>query len=421
MSVIRTLTGTPEDILSAVEQVEPGTLAALQAARAVVLPSSRAIAEYQAATLYALAKPYDRAGARVLEIGTAQGYSAAVLALAMPHAHITTLNPHPGEVRDARESLRTFGVFVEVVQALSWDYLASYEGEPFDFIFVDGDHKNIRLDLPWWDHLREGGMMLFHDYSPNGTPRPCPPVYRALNEFRDRMTHDFDVRVIDDTGVGMVGFVRRAGEVYDPDERDLLATAYAYSSASYSYLSGLYRLAQSARHLDGALVECGCGSGGSAAALAAAVGSERRMVLFDTFTGVPKPAPEDGEKAMLRWELNQSENGGKGWAVGSMKSVHEVMERLGVPGIEVWAGLFETAFAALDFAEPVALLHIDATLYRSTRQALERFYPLVVPGGLVIVSAYAHWQGIASAVSDYFEGSLSPTFTTLEKGIWWRK
>ena len=136
---------------------------------------TRAIEVYQAYALYALARQFNRPGARVLEIGTAIGYSAAVLASALPDAQIITLNPHASEAAKARANLGAWGN-VTVVEALSWDYLESYAGEPFDLIFVDGDHKRVRRDFAWWDHLRDGGLMLFHDYSPAGTYRACVPV-----------------------------------------------------------------------------------------------------------------------------------------------------------------------------------------------------------------------------------------------------
>lgn len=414
------LTGTPKTIIDQIAAQYPNIHDILKQARAIVPPSTRAIAEYQAAALYTLARGYNKPGARVLEIGTAQGYSAAVLALALPDAEILTLNPHHEEAAGARRALAQFGSRVHVVEAKSWDVLAMFDAEPFDVIFVDGDHKNVRRDLPWWKHLREGGLMLFHDFSPNGTYRACPPVYRALLEFKKELGRAFDVLIVDEGGVGMAGFVKQPGEDLDTEVRDQLATALAYSSASYSYLTGLYQLAASKPSVDGCIVECGVQNGGSAAALALGYkyshgGREPKLWLFDNFTGVPQPAPEDGGKALMRWSDNPD-----GWSRGDKASVREVLKKLGIKGAKIIEGQFSASFDKDAYKTgQIAILHIDATLYESTKLAIERFYDLLAPGGLVIVSAYHHWEGIRNAV----EGTIitgGNLLKTMEKGVWWR-
>lgn len=206
--------GAPEAILQRLALWRPEIPRVLENARCACPPKKRAIAEYQAAALYAAARPYNTKGARILEIGTFEGYSAHVLAQACPLAHITTLNPKEWERELARVHLQ--GKRVTLRGDLSWDYLARHlkyhRDLPYDVIFVDGDHKEIKRDLPWFDQVREGGLMIFHDYSPAETPRPCPPVYDALNAMSKALGRQFDVLVVDDTGVGMAGFIRRPGD-----------------------------------------------------------------------------------------------------------------------------------------------------------------------------------------------------------------
>jgi hypothetical protein len=56
-----------------------------------------------------------------------------------------------------------------------------------------------------------------------------------------------------------------------------------------------------------------------------------------------------------------------------------------------------------------SLLHIDVDLYEPTLSTLEHLYPLVSPGGVIIVDEYAlaHW-GATEALQDYFKGKLPP-------------
>lgn len=201
--------GTQAEILRAVERATPGVLATLRVAREAAPGPKGAILDYQAAALYLLAKDYP--SGRFLEIGTLRGFSAAVLAQAAPRATIVTLNPSPSEAVVARRNLYRFPN-VSVLCRASRDHLALDVGD-YDLIFVDGDHNAIALDLPWLNRLRVGGLMLFHDYSPLGSPSPSPIVYAALGLMAERL-HDFDVLVIDDQDTGMAGFYRREGETW---------------------------------------------------------------------------------------------------------------------------------------------------------------------------------------------------------------
>lgn len=198
--------GTQAEMLQAIERATPGVSSALRVARQT---AKGRLLECQAAALFALAQPFN--GGRILEIGTLLGYSAAILAQAAPKARITTLNPAAGEAEVARRNLRRWS-HVTVLDQRSWDFLAT-DDNTYDLIFVDGDHNRISLDLPWFNRLRVGGLMLFHDYSPLGSPSASPIVYAALNGAAARF-HGFDVLVIDDQQTGLAGFYRGEGEAW---------------------------------------------------------------------------------------------------------------------------------------------------------------------------------------------------------------
>jgi O-methyltransferase len=52
--------------------------------------------------------------------------------------------------------------------------------------------------------------------------------------------------------------------------------------------------------------------------------------------------------------------------------------------------------------ESVALLRLDTDWYESTRHELEHLYPLLVPGGVLIIDDYGHHLGVRKAVDEYF-------------------
>jgi predicted O-methyltransferase YrrM len=208
------ITGTPKSITDSILREHPELGKIMWKTKLRVKFQRRAVYEYQAAALYVLARQFNRPDCNLLEIGTAYGFSCSYIASAAPKANsIITLNPKQNELPSARQGLSHYPN-VKVIEALSWDYLANYAGPELDMIFADGDHKQIARDMPWWNHLVTGGLMVFHDYAPAGTPRPCPPVYDCLNAWAAKLGRPMDVLVKDNGGVGLAGFYRRAGEVW---------------------------------------------------------------------------------------------------------------------------------------------------------------------------------------------------------------
>lgn len=204
-------------ILAECRGLHPEVDDVLARARAAVPACKREVAQYQAAVLYCLARPYDGYGALLLEIGTALGYSAAVLAQAAEHGRVITMTPKATEYGQAVVHLEPFeNAKVEPMRSDAyWDfYTSQYDRRPLDLVFVDGSHlaEDVALDCRWFGRLRSGGLILFHDYSPAGSVRPCPSVMGAVDDFALGLGREPDVLVVDDTEVGMAGWYRRAGE-----------------------------------------------------------------------------------------------------------------------------------------------------------------------------------------------------------------
>lgn len=191
------LVGHPDDLLILIMKDNPNVADAL-----LVSSNIKAQLEpYQAAALLTLAAKYD--GGDILEIGTFVGYSASLMAQAAPNATITTLNPAVHEAMVARQSLFPYPN-VTVIEQKSWDYLRTYAGPHLDMIFVDGDHKRVEKDLPWWSWLNSGGLMLFHDYTPHSSPHVC----HAVDSMSELLRKEPDVLLVDTNDVGMAGFIK---------------------------------------------------------------------------------------------------------------------------------------------------------------------------------------------------------------------
>lgn len=389
-AILKTLTANDSELANA-----------LSRARANVPAYKREIAQYQAAAIYALAKAYN--GKRILEIGTAWGYSAAIMAEACPDSEIITLNPTQPEDDQARRNLKPYKR-VSVLTKKSWDYLKEDTGN-FDLIFIDGDHARVRHDMPFWDKLNEGGLFLFHDYAPAGATegkggklRECPPVYEEVNRFAEKLNKERpDVLVVDDGGVGIAGFYKGAPVPVEPRLKEL-ETAHLFSINSYDHLKALYTLATRIQDTAGAIVDCGCGAGGSALAIYAGARKgkrdKREVLLLDNFTGIPKPdAQADGAKAVSKWEAQAG-----AWCKADLERLHEGLELAGIKTAKVYPHDWRLGLA---IEGEIAFLHIDATLHSSTLEALKQYYPQVVSGGVIAISAYGHWNGIKSAVNEF--------------------
>jgi O-methyltransferase len=154
------------------------------------------------------------------------------------------------------------------------------------------------------------------------------------------------------------------------------------------------------RGIPGDFVECGVYAGASSAIMARAIMDDdaweapgyRRVHLFDSFMGIPKPGPHDTELAANR--------GGE--AACSLDGVKANMKAWDIPaGLLVYhPGLFRdtvpykdgTWLAHRGELSPkwgaIALLRLDGDLYESTKICMEHLYPMVSPGGYVIVDDF---------------------------------
>lgn len=140
-----------------------------------------------------------------------------------------------------------------------------------------------------------------------------------------------------------------------------------------------------ARGVPGDFVECGVYAGGECAVMAKAIMTSgqtgRRVHLFDSFQGIPRPGPEDLEFV----EANVQAGG----ASCPMADVKKNMRDWGVREdlLVYHPGWFEDTVPGCD-VDKIALLRLDGDLYTSTKVCLDHLFPKVSIGGWVIVDDY---------------------------------
>jgi hypothetical protein len=170
--------------------------------------------------------------------------------------------------------------------------------------------------------------------------------------------------------------------------------------------------------IPGDIVECGVWSGGSMLLAAHALqhfgDTSRRIWLYDTFDGVPKPEPVDvrwdGQPALPTWEKHQATGGRWGYG-GTQAHVREVVLSSGYPAdrFVFVAGMVEDTLPR-SMPDTIALLRLDTDLYRSTYHELVHLYPRISTGGILILDDYGAYRGVQVAVDQYFAELGQPVF-----------
>jgi len=189
-----------------------------------------------------------------------------------------------------------------------------------------------------------------------------------------------------------------------------------------------YDMTLRALELDGCLVECGVGAGAQIAAMKwAMLGlSMKPVYAFDSFEGIPLGGPDDAEQpgiGMMKHNPNlplSERLVSSGITVHSLEDVQENIQSLGfnLSNISFIKGWFQHTLPIwAKSVGPIALLRLDGDLYESTRVCLEHLYPLVVPGGIVIIDDYS-LAGCRKACDEF---GLNGEIVAGSGGVMWFK
>jgi len=166
------------------------------------------------------------------------------------------------------------------------------------------------------------------------------------------------------------------------------------------------------RKIKGDVVECGVWRGGNII-IARLKSPDRVCWLYDTFTGMTEPGPEDvnrgGMPAKGRFDAVDPS---AGWCMAPLDQVKECLSVAGVydeAKLRFVVGQVEETLK-VDVPHEIALLRLDTDWYSSTKIELDVLYPRLSRGGILIVDDYGHWQGSKKAVDEYFGGRFAPVW-----------
>lgn len=212
----------------------------------------------------------------------------------------------------------------------------------------------------------------------------------------------------------------RAGrELFDEYPSDFEASTIKLINAVQAYTmtsrERILSLESAVRYVErggvpGAFVECGVWRGGSMMAMALTLlgegGATRELFLCDTFEGMPEPGVEDigvtGKSAMPSWK-KRLRDGESTWCRAEIEDVRAnlLSTRYDQDRVHFLEGRVQNTLPD-DRIGPIAILRLDTDWYESTKWELEQLYPLLVPGGVLIIDDYGRWQVCRKAVDDYF-------------------
>ena len=130
---------------------------------------------------------------RILEFGTLGGYSAILMARALPaDGRLISLEAKPEYAEVARQSIERAGLGerVEVRVGPALEALPTLEdAEPFDLVFIDADKVNTPNYFDWaLDHTRPGGLIIADNVVRDGSlgdaadPDEATVAQRSLHE-----------------------------------------------------------------------------------------------------------------------------------------------------------------------------------------------------------------------------------------------
>lgn len=182
------------------------------------------------------------------------------------------------------------------------------------------------------------------------------------------------------------------------------------------------------RNIPGAIVECGVAEGGTAAMMALTsmefAPISRMKWFFDSYEGLPEPTSEDYENGKVGHFVRPLP---KGSCLGTIEQVSYLFFNtlgFGPEEVVLVKGWFQnTVPIHRGEVEEIAVLRLDGDWYESTKIPMENFYPLVSPGGFVIVDDYATCFGSQKAVDEFraLYGIETPLTPDGRGGVWFEK
>jgi O-methyltransferase len=117
-------------------------------------------------------------------------------------------------------------------------------------------------------------------------------------------------------------------------------------------------IADSRRHVQGCVVECGVWRGGMSAGMAEVLGPQREYFLFDSFEGLP-PASTLHGAAAAQWQQDTGAETYYDNCRAEIEFAQRAMRLAGVPRYDIIKGWFFDTLPNFVPPQPIAVLRLD--------------------------------------------------------------
>lgn len=145
--------------------------------------------------------------------------------------------------------------------------------------------------------------------------------------------------------------------------------------------------------VDGELAELGVYKGNTAKLIHHYI-PERKLHIFDTFTGFP------AESAQAEQENTYLKVSATHFADTSLKMVKKNIAAQN-DNVSFYQGYFPETIPEGFREKKFAFIHLDADLYKPILDGLNFFYPLLSKNGLILIHDYNAWPGARKAVDEF--------------------
>lgn len=205
----------------------------------------------------------------------------------------------------------------------------------------------------------------------------------ALRHEQERLEHDLKLDEMLQSEAGRSAFWNQLGEQAKGDP--------------------LIDLLESTLSLEGDVIECGVYRGSSLFRICRALkagGADTVVYACDSFEGFPDDRVTTRDTTLFR---------PLGKLRAKFRLAGDVPDRIrrfsahyGVP-VQVVKGYFSNTLPSLTLRR-LRFIHLDVDIYESYKECLERLYPLLTPGGVVVFDDYGSpkWPGAKRAVDEFF-------------------
>lgn len=137
--------------------------------------------------------------------------------------------------------------------------------------------------------------------------------------------------------------------------------------------------------------------------------ADRELYLYDTFRGMTTPTSLDRETFSGRLAATRMEREEPTPEELQAVSVDKVLANIAAVGypearVHCIVGPVEETLPGQSPAEGLALLRLDTDFYESTKHELTHLYHRIVPGGVLIIDDYGHFEGARLATDEFVAG-----------------